>query len=96
MRREDLIQGFRQVLEQMKTVSHVGGLGRALASPSAYAVDRSHAITFSDGIARTVQQEHRFRRPRNQGCLGKLIEKATSAGVQDWLRAAELVEVKRR
>ena len=33
MRREDLIQGFRQVLEQMKTVSHLGGLGRALASP---------------------------------------------------------------
>jgi hypothetical protein len=66
MHREDLIQDFRQVLEQMKTVSHLGGLGRALASPSAYAVDRSRAITFSDGIARNVQQENRFRRPRNQ------------------------------
>jgi hypothetical protein len=43
----------------------------------------------SDGIGRTVQQENRFRRPRNQGCLRKLIEKATMAGVQDWLRAEE-------
>ncbi len=49
----------------------------------------SRVTSGSDGIARTVQQESRFRRPRKQRCLRKPIENATIAGVQDWRKAGE-------